>query len=57
MTLISRLTARLLLPAVALICLPAWAAFSGSYAPANWTSFTQTFGCGSSQVDVSGMPN
>jgi hypothetical protein len=41
----------------ALICLPAWAAFTGNYAQANWTPFTQTFGCGSSQVDTAGMPN
>lgn len=37
-------------------CLPASAAFTGAYAPANWTPFTQTFGCGSSTVDVSGAP-
>lgn len=43
--------------AAALICLPAWAAFTGNYAQANWTPFTQTFGCGSSQVDTAGMPN
>lgn len=36
---------------------PSWAAFTGAYAPANWTTFTQTFGCGSSQVNIAGMPN
>lgn len=36
---------------------PVWAAFTGAYAPANWTPFTQTFGCGTSQVNTAGMPN
>lgn len=45
--------------AIAALCtsLPAAAAFTGAYAPANWTPFTQTFGCGSSTIDVSGVPN
>jgi len=47
----------MLLSAALLVCMPARADFSGSYAPANWTPFTQTFGCGSSQVNTAGMPN
>ena len=39
------------------VSLPASAAFTGAFAPANWTPFTQTLGCGSSTIDVSGMPN
>lgn len=47
-----------MLPSAALlVCIPAWAAFTGSYAPAQWTPFTQAFGCGSSQVNTVGMPN
>lgn len=48
----------IMLPAAAaLVSIPALAAFTGNYAPANWTPFTQTFGCGSSQVNTAGMPN
>jgi len=58
MPFLSRFKFSALLPLVAtLICTPAWAAFTGSYAPANWTPVTQAFGCGTSQVDVSAMPN
>lgn len=41
---------------LAFVSLSVWAAFGGPYAAANWTPFTQTFGCGTSQVDTSGMP-
>ncbi len=36
---------------------PASAAFTGPYAPANWTPFTQVFVCGTSEVVLTGMPN
>ena len=35
---------------------PAWAQFSGTYAPGNWTSNTVALGCGSSAVNTGGAP-
>lgn len=49
---------RWLVPALAVAAaLPAWAAFSGSYAPSNWTAIPQSFGCGSGSVSTAGAPN
>lgn len=47
----------LTLSALVLASTSALAAFTGDYAPANWTAGTQTFGCGSSTVNTAGMPN
>ena len=37
--------------------IPAYAGFTGPYAPSQWATGNQTFGCGSSEVDTSGMPD
>lgn len=47
---------RLIPAALAAVAFPAMAAFTGDFAPANWTPNAQSFGCGTATVDQSAMP-
>lgn len=47
---------RLIPAALAAVAFPAMAAFTGDFAPANWTPNAQSFGCGTAAVDQSAMP-